>query len=264
MPKVRTPRVTSITDLVRPMERLAAFHLVEHGIPARLVAGAAARFGISKERLVEVLGISRPTLNRLEREGGSFDVVTGDVFKDVVVLDKALAMLGHNKQPWAGGYGSPCPRSGGLPSISSRPRTLATWCPICSTAPILARTRDLSPSGRAGASESLPHWMRGTPVGRAGSGRYRRQDDRGRWNHIDPPMVYASSSIALAVLETLVHTNARRFPLNRFVIEVDIPDSLFRGRRVLSPSATGHMGFSPRVVQDQGFRIGLGRRREGS
>lgn len=99
MPKVRTPRVPSITDLVRPMERLAAFHLVEHGIPARLAAGAAARFGISKERLVEVLGISRPTLNRLEREGGSFGVVTGDVFKDVVVvLNKALAMLGHNKQ----------------------------------------------------------------------------------------------------------------------------------------------------------------------
>ena len=57
----------------------------------------------------------------------------------------------------------------------------------------------------------------------------------GRWNHIDTPMVYASSSIALAVLETVVHTNARRFPLNRFVVEVDIPDSLFRGRRVVSP-----------------------------
>ena len=116
MPKVRTPRVTSITDLVRPMERLAAFHLVEHGIPARLAAGAAARFGISKERLVEVLGISRPTLNRLEREGGSFDVVTGDVFKDVVVvLDKALAMLGHNKQALGEWLREPVPALGRAP-----------------------------------------------------------------------------------------------------------------------------------------------------
>lgn len=57
----------------------------------------------------------------------------------------------------------------------------------------------------------------------------------GRLNHIDTPMVYASSSIALAVLETVVYTNGRRFSLNRFVVEVDIPDSLFRGRRVVSP-----------------------------
>jgi RES domain-containing protein len=57
----------------------------------------------------------------------------------------------------------------------------------------------------------------------------------GRWNHKDAPALYASSSIALAVLETIVHINAGWFPLNRYVVEIDIPAAYFRRRLIVQP-----------------------------
>ncbi|MDB5806238.1 MAG: hypothetical protein JWN73_3560 [Betaproteobacteria bacterium] len=49
----------------------------------------------------------------------------------------------------------------------------------------------------------------------------------GRWNSVGVPMLYTASSIALAVLETVVHLGAGIFPLNRYVIEIEIPDAEF-------------------------------------
>lgn len=48
----------------------------------------------------------------------------------------------------------------------------------------------------------------------------------GRWNRRGLPVVYAASSIALACLETVVHLNAGRLPLQRYLIRIDIPDDL--------------------------------------
>jgi RES domain-containing protein len=49
----------------------------------------------------------------------------------------------------------------------------------------------------------------------------------GRWNEPGTPVVYTASSVALAVLETLVHTHDRRVLNGRFsLFEVQIPAEL--------------------------------------
>lgn len=54
----------------------------------------------------------------------------------------------------------------------------------------------------------------------------------GRWNEIDHAVVYASSTRALACLETIVHLNAGGLPLNRYLVEISVPDAVWhRARR---------------------------------
>lgn len=57
----------------------------------------------------------------------------------------------------------------------------------------------------------------------------------GRWNSEGVPMIYASSSIALAMLETLVHVDGEGLPFNRFLVRIDLPDAAWHGREVLDP-----------------------------
>ena len=49
----------------------------------------------------------------------------------------------------------------------------------------------------------------------------------GRWNAVGQAVVYASCSRALACLETMVHLNAGGLPLNRYLVEIAIPDELW-------------------------------------
>jgi len=49
----------------------------------------------------------------------------------------------------------------------------------------------------------------------------------GRWNRVGTPMVYASGSIALAGLETIVHLGAGDVPLNRHLVQIEIPDEVW-------------------------------------
>ncbi len=49
----------------------------------------------------------------------------------------------------------------------------------------------------------------------------------GRWNRKGAPVVYTASSVALAALETIVHTDTGAWPLNRYVLEITIPDSFW-------------------------------------
>lgn len=49
----------------------------------------------------------------------------------------------------------------------------------------------------------------------------------GRWNAAGSAVVYASQTRALACLETVVHLNAGGLPLNRYLVEVTIPDDLW-------------------------------------
>jgi RES domain-containing protein len=43
-------------------------------------------------------------------------------------------------------------------------------------------------------------------------------------------VVYATPSIALAVLETIVHLNSSSLPLNRYVIKIEVPDDVWAHR----------------------------------
>ena len=49
----------------------------------------------------------------------------------------------------------------------------------------------------------------------------------GRWNDRGTPVVYTSCNRALAALETIVHLNAGGLPLNRYLIEIIIPDDVW-------------------------------------
>lgn len=45
----------------------------------------------------------------------------------------------------------------------------------------------------------------------------------GRWNRVGIPMLYASTSRALACLETVVHLGGSDLPLNRYLVEIAVP-----------------------------------------
>lgn len=56
----------------------------------------------------------------------------------------------------------------------------------------------------------------------------------GRWNSAGNALVYASSSRALACLETVVHLGAGALPLNRYLVQIDIPENVWKVRTVLA------------------------------
>jgi len=45
----------------------------------------------------------------------------------------------------------------------------------------------------------------------------------GRWNDDKEPIVYCAPTIAIAVLETAAHIDAASSPINRFLIEIEVP-----------------------------------------
>lgn len=49
----------------------------------------------------------------------------------------------------------------------------------------------------------------------------------GRWNEKHVPVVYTSETRALACLETVIHLNAGGLPLNRYLVEVTIPEDVW-------------------------------------
>lgn len=54
----------------------------------------------------------------------------------------------------------------------------------------------------------------------------------GRWNDKGVAMVYSSTSRALACLETIVHLNAGGLPLNRYLVQIDIPAPVWAAARI--------------------------------
>ena len=60
------------------------------------------------------------------------------------------------------------------------------------------------------------------------------KDSGGRWNRKGTPVLYSSSNIALACLETLVHLGASDLPLNRYLICIDIPETVWKRRLELN------------------------------
>lgn len=61
----------------------------------------------------------------------------------------------------------------------------------------------------------------------------------GRWNKKGTPVVYASESIALACLETLVHINAQGLPLTRYLVRIDIPKKVWDLAKKLNMKTAG-------------------------
>ena len=57
----------------------------------------------------------------------------------------------------------------------------------------------------------------------------------GRWNDVGVALVYAAGSRALACLETFVHLNAGGLPLNRYLVEIDVPDDVWASAEVATP-----------------------------
>lgn len=64
----------------------------------------------------------------------------------------------------------------------------------------------------------------------------------GRWNDKGVAMVYTSTTRALACLETMVHLNAGGLPLNRFLVEITVPDDVWAAADV-SPTQRLDVGW---------------------
>ncbi len=62
----------------------------------------------------------------------------------------------------------------------------------------------------------------------------------GRWNRKGTPLLYASQSVALACLETLVHLGDP-LPLNRYLVQLDIPQAVWDARTRFDPVT--HVGW---------------------
>ena len=58
----------------------------------------------------------------------------------------------------------------------------------------------------------------------------------GRWNDDGQAVVYCAPGIALAVLETAAHVDTTGLPLNRFLVAIDVPDSAWAARTILTPA----------------------------
>ncbi|MEP7084402.1 MAG: RES family NAD+ phosphorylase [Betaproteobacteria bacterium] len=52
----------------------------------------------------------------------------------------------------------------------------------------------------------------------------------GRWNAYAEPVVYCAPTIAMAVLETAAHIDDAGLPLDRFLIEIQVPDTVWKRR----------------------------------
>lgn len=58
----------------------------------------------------------------------------------------------------------------------------------------------------------------------------------GRWHIEGHPIVYTASHVSLSLLETIVHVKNSSMPLNRYLIEIEVPDSVWDARDILDPT----------------------------
>jgi RES domain-containing protein len=77
----------------------------------------------------------------------------------------------------------------------------------------------------------------------------------GRWNEKDVPAVYAAESRALACLETMAHLNSAGLPLNRYLVEITIPDDVWRAREE-HDAGTLPVGWDARPASRTSIRFG--------
>jgi RES domain-containing protein len=56
----------------------------------------------------------------------------------------------------------------------------------------------------------------------------------GRWNGDKEPIIYSSQTISMAVLETAAHIDDTGLPLNRYLIEITVPEPIWENREVVN------------------------------
>ena len=78
----------------------------------------------------------------------------------------------------------------------------------------------------------------------------------GRWHRKGTAVVYTASNIALACLETVVHFGLADLPLNRYLVEIEIPDEVWTAAHVFDASRNVGWDAVPagRVSLDAGDR----------
>ena len=59
----------------------------------------------------------------------------------------------------------------------------------------------------------------------------------GRWNHTGEAVIYSAPAISLAVLETAAHIQDAGLPLNRYLLQIDVPSDVWALREVLDIAA---------------------------
>lgn len=55
----------------------------------------------------------------------------------------------------------------------------------------------------------------------------------GRWNDHGQPALYSAPTIAIAALETAAHVDDCGLPLNRFLVQIEVPDSVWAARQTM-------------------------------
>ena len=77
----------------------------------------------------------------------------------------------------------------------------------------------------------------------------------GRWNRPGSPLLYCASNISLAVLETFIHLGAGGLPLNRYLVELAIPDAVWQRAITLQAPPVGWDAIpTGKVSLDEGDR----------
>lgn len=61
----------------------------------------------------------------------------------------------------------------------------------------------------------------------------------GRWNSKGTPVLYCATNIALATLETVLYLRSGSLPFNRYLVRIDIPDTVWTTRTRLDPPPAG-------------------------
>ena len=85
----------------------------------------------------------------------------------------------------------------------------------------------------------------------------------GRWNATGLAAVYTSQTRALACLETVVHLNAGGLPLNRYLVEVTIPDDLWTNSQ-MTTSASLPIGWDAEPAGRTSIEFGTNWLRSGT
>jgi RES domain-containing protein len=85
----------------------------------------------------------------------------------------------------------------------------------------------------------------------------------GRWNEAGIAIVYASATRALACLETVVHLDAGGLPLNRYLVEITVPDDVWAGAQAETPG-TLPVGWDAEPPGRASIQFGTGWVRSGS
>ncbi|MDR2990883.1 MAG: RES family NAD+ phosphorylase [Burkholderiaceae bacterium] len=83
----------------------------------------------------------------------------------------------------------------------------------------------------------------------------------GRWNTKKAPVVYCALTLSTAVLETAAHIKDGGLPLNRFIVEIDVPPTVWVRREAIDaanlpggwdaiPSGQASAAFGAKWLQD--------------